>query len=125
MSTTVNDVQITAAEAESLTVNHPNFRFVGQRSVSGYPYVVFERPIHIKPTDAQREEYQRNKQIVEAHGGRMVQQEYEIGGLTPRFTVEDCKAMQAAVERDLPDWKVVTTWNGEGSLSYSVAIQRR
>lgn len=125
MSTTASDTQMTAAEAELITINHPDFRYVGERSTTGYPYVVFERSLYIKPTERQIKEYRRNKQIVESHGGYMRLSEYEIGGPTPRFTAADCLAMRAAVERDLPDWKVVTTWNGEGTLSYSIAIERR
>lgn len=115
---------VTEAEAESMSVNHPEFRYVSHWSALGFPVVVFDRRIFFEPTAAQCEDYRRRRAIVEANGGYMRQQEYELGGETPLYTEDDCAMMKKAVEAALPEWEIKDTWNGTGCRTYSIAIQR-
>lgn len=113
-------------EVESIQVDHPDFRWVGERAVNGHPYVVFERSLYNRPAPEQVADYRERQATVERLGGRMCVEEYEIAGQTLAYTTEDCEAMVAATTAVLPvGWEVFDSWNGIGSRSYSVGIRKR
>jgi hypothetical protein len=125
MINSTTEVAMSEAEADSIRIDHPNFRFVGERAVNGYPYVVFERPLYNDPTPEQIADYRKRQETVESLGGRMTISEYEIAGQTLVFTAAECETMCAAVEASLPEWEVIETWNGRGCRTLSVGIRRR
>lgn len=125
MTTITQAQQMTAGEAQSIHLPHPEFLYVSERGADGFPVVVFERRTYYSPTDAQIDQYRRDKQVVEARGGRMIKSEYEIAGTTPFYTAADCASMRALVEAAMPDWRIRTSWNGENCRTYSISIERR
>lgn len=107
-----------------MTCDHPDFSYVTTGTLPGRPFVfIFNRRVLRQPTPEQLAEYQANRLIVEAHRGRMLQQEDEIAGKNPSFTTEDVKEAVASVLRSNPNLKFVTTWNGVGFYSLSVAFR--
>lgn len=125
MSESKEQQHMTEAEADSIRIAHPEFRYVGERAMNGYPYAVFERPLYNQPTPDQIADYRKRQETVEKLGGRMTIQEYEIAGQTPVYTAEDCAALIALVEASLLEWEVFETWNGAGCRTISIAIRRR
>jgi len=103
------------------TCNHPEFI----EAVKGaYPVVfIFQRSCYIKPTEQQRLKYQEDKSIVEAHGGRMRLEDFEIGGKSLPFTEEDVRGAIVAVKTSNPDLKVVSHWNGEGGYCLRIGCK--
>ena len=85
--------------------------------------VVFSRAQYKEPTEEQWTAYYADKEIVEQHGGRMIASEHAFAGENPTFTEAACAEMVAAVLKDLPDYELSSTWNGEGSYSFSVSIR--
>lgn len=119
------ETAMTEDEADSIRIDHPDFRFVGERATNGHPYVVFERPLYNQPTSEQIADYRKRQETVELLGGRMNQREHEIAGETPVFTAAECEVMRTLVEASLPEWEAFDSWNGENSRSFSVGIRRR
>jgi hypothetical protein len=116
---------MTAQQAREIKIDHPEFRYVNEAGVQGYPVAVFERRMFNEPTPAQIDQYHRDEAVVKSRGGVMLKRESEIAGETPRFTSQECAAMRAAVERAMPEWRIADTWNGENCRTYSVAIKPR
>jgi hypothetical protein len=103
------------------TCSHPEFAqyFAG----GACPHVfVFERR-RFRPLEADAlAEYQKNREIVEAHGGHMDVREWEAGGQNPKFTAEEVALMVEAVAEENPDLVFNSTWNGEGCYTLSVGM---
>lgn len=110
---------------KTLKINHPDFAFIYKKGWDGYPVVVFERKQWVKPTPEATLDYEVRKTLVESLGGVMRQSYWEIAGPNAHFTKEDIKSMVASVNRDLQNYVIVNTWNGVGSLGFSVAIRRK
>jgi len=107
----------------SRTCDHPDFEYCTE---GASPFVfVFGRSAYLTPTEEQVAEYWKNRKIVEAHGGRMIREEYAIAGDRPRFTGEDVHAAVESVLRSNPDLELDQHWNGEGCLSLSVGCRKR
>lgn len=109
---------------EGLIIKHPDFRFVGEQAVNGFPYVVFERNLYNRPTDEQITDYRERQETVERLGGRMNIQEHQIAGETLKYTQADCDEMLRLTARALPKgWITFDSWNGTGCRSFSIGIR--
>jgi len=114
------------ATFKTFKVNHPDFAYVYKRGGQNHngPIVIFERKTWIEPKPEQALDFEVRKTLVESLGGCMRQSYWEIAGKNPVFTQGDINSMFAAIRRDLPDFKIVDSWNGLGCLTMSVAIKR-
>jgi hypothetical protein len=111
------------------TCNHPLFRYVSYgpwhecpMDVKHATVFVFERSSYIKPTPEQIKNYRRDSRIVEAHGGRMRDLEWEIAGKARVLSAKEERQIILAVIRDNPDAEVISHWNGKGFYSMSVGV---
>lgn len=110
----------------NLKVSHPEFRYVADKALGGYPVVVFERELYRNNPLANLKEYKHNKAIVEGHGGVMREDEYHFTHLKNEpFDKKDIGKMCKAVKDSLPDYKIRLTWNGIGLFSFSVSIMKK
>ena len=106
-------------------VIHPDFKYLEERDIKGFPVCVFERPVFLTPTKEQLEEYHRNEATIKKLGGRMIKSSYECAGYYPRFSEQDCAEMVKAVQNAYPNFEIRDTWNGVGTCAFSVSIRKR
>jgi hypothetical protein len=109
--------------------NHPLFKWASESWWNNAPaglknpcVFVFERSLHIEPTEAQVLDYRRRAEIVQRLGGRMCLMEYEIAGENPPLSIDDAHAIKQAVLSANPDAVFVESWNGAGCYTMSVGV---
>lgn len=76
-------------------INHPDFDALHERGYEGRPVTCFDR--------------YRN----------------ETGLEGVPYTAQDCDEMKRLVIDALPEFEIVTTWNGEGFTRFSVSLKLR
>jgi len=111
-------------KTENRRAEHPDFHWCAENGASPIVFV-FDRLRYKKPSPEQLAEYERQRAIVEALGGRMLLQDYQIAGRNEPFTEADCAEMIAAAERANPDLELDKHWNGAGDFSFTVGMRRR
>lgn len=108
-----------------IQLSHPDFAYSYARGFEGRPTLIFSRPTRKEPTAAEIQKFRTNKAIVEAHGGYMPRNEFELGEKIPCFNRADLVNMLLEIRHELKDWRIVGWWNGCGSHSFSVSITPR
>ena len=127
MSTFTAQMTWKEAQAVAVRIKHPDLDEMYPCGVNDLPVAVFQRQRYKPLTPEASAAYDRDRAIVEAHGGRMVKAKWELAGENAPFTKAECDEMVAAVVAVLtPEvWQVVETWNGEGCYTFSVSVRLR
>lgn len=104
-------------------VDHPEFV---RCAIGAAPFVfVFDRGRYKKPSEEQLEQYNRNRDIVEAHGGRMLDNDYQIAGENDVYTKKEVDALVALVSDAHKDLEFDFKWNGAGCYTVSLGFRKR
>jgi len=106
-------------------VEHPDFGYILVVGFEGRPVVIFKRNDREDPTPEQVEKYEAKRKIVEANDGVMRHPLFMEGKEIPAYKSADVAAMITAVKRDLPDYEVVSSWNGVNCHTFSVSIRKK
>ncbi len=108
---------------EKIKINHKDFSNISSIGWNALPVVVFQRTEWNTITKEQQEEFDRNEEIVQAHGGAMIKSKWQLNGKTPEFTLEDIDEMLRLTMEALPDYEFNHSWNGKGYRAFSISIK--
>lgn len=105
-----------------IKINHPWFQYC---DIGASPYTfIFSKPEWGPQDSAQLAKWKRNEKIVLAHGGRMIESEYQIGREhQDPLTEAEVEKLKDVVSHQCPTLTVYTHWNGAGSYGVSIGAK--
>lgn len=105
----------------SIRVDHPDFLYAYTFGADGGPVVIFQREQHHPPTPTPATRFAAWS---DAAWVESVSADAYVR-LTEVFTVADVSAMVEATKRDLPDHRVLWSWNGVGCRTLSISVDAK
>lgn len=101
---------------------HPWFQYAA-RGACPITFIFNKPEWSVQDPDA-RAVWEANNKIVQAHGGRMIEDGYRVGRThQPPLTLKEVKKLIALVRKHHPKLDIYTHWNGTGCYTLSIGAK--